>query len=273
MWASVDRWDDKCTFVISIKKENFKLFGHVLVLQNWTDNLGKDSIIFISDNKKRHLARESNTILTVVEPALQWIVAGLLSANMLAFHREHWSTSQSLCGIVHTGIVVRRHFAHVHQQCLKKCQVCIFYSCCHQIIQVPRDQRDPMTVESLLCLSIFQELLESEPLEPETAFVSKEMTRATKHPNNLFDIGNLGGLGVHCLSMRLDPIFDPKRVFAYQQKCARVAPHPTPTWKRRAKTMWTITTAHFLRMRGTKTRPARENVLVKRDPPQTPAEN
>ena len=54
---------------------------------------------------------------------------------------------------------------------------------------------------------------ESGLLEPEAAACSKEVTRATRLPNNLFNIYNLGRLGSHRLSKRLDAIFDPSRIF------------------------------------------------------------
>ena len=47
----------------------------------------------------------------------------------------------------------------------------------------------------LLCAGIFQDLVETGPPEPEAASVSKEVMRATKAPNNLFNIRNLGSLG------------------------------------------------------------------------------
>ena len=48
--------------------------------------------------------------------------------------------------------------------------------------QGPWDPRDPVAVEPLLCPCMFQDLVESGPLEPEAAFASKEVTRAAKLP-------------------------------------------------------------------------------------------
>ena len=46
----------------------------------------------------------------------------------------------------------------------------------------PWDPREPVAVEPLLCPSMFQYLAVSGLLEPEAAFVSKEVTRATRLP-------------------------------------------------------------------------------------------
>ena len=81
----------------------------------------------------------------------------------------------------------------------------------------PWDPRDPVAVEPVFCPRIFQNLVESELLEPEAAVCSKEVTRATRLPNNLFNIYNLGRLGSHRLSKRLDAIFDPSRIL-YEER-------------------------------------------------------
>ena len=69
-----------------------------------------------------------------------------------------------------------------------------------------------MAVEAVLCPSVFQDLVESGLLEAEATFVSKEVTRATRFPTTCSNLGDLGSLGGHCLSKRLDAIFDPSRV-------------------------------------------------------------
>ena len=42
-----------------------------------------------------------------------------------------------------------------------------------------------------------------------------------KAPNILFNVGNLGSLGGHCLSKRLDAIFDPCRDLLLHRTCAK----------------------------------------------------
>ena len=76
----------------------------------------------------------------------------------------------------------------------------------------PWDPRDPVAVEPLLCPSTFPDHAESGPLEPEAAFVSKEVTRATRLPTIFSIFVNICRLGSHYLSKRLDVIFDPSRV-------------------------------------------------------------
>ena len=46
----------------------------------------------------------------------------------------------------------------------------------------PWDSRDPVAVEPSQCPSMFQDLAESGPLEPEAAPVSKVVTRAKRLP-------------------------------------------------------------------------------------------
>ena len=56
-----------------------------------------------------------------------------------------------------------------------------------------------------------QDLAESKLLKQRLHFLPKRQ-REHKAPNNLFNICNLSRLGGHCLSKRLDIIFDPSRV-------------------------------------------------------------
>ena len=91
------------------------------------------------------------------------------------------------CGLVHTGIVVRRHFVIVHLRCLRKYQA-----------SVDPGPWDPGAVEPSTCSSDGQDREESETFDPEAACLDFSHT-CSVGAESLFHLCKSGREILECL--------------------------------------------------------------------------
>ena len=230
LWTSIERWDDNCTFVISITEESFKPVSQhspqtrTLLSDfpffKWFWLAGRDScfwhsrgdlisfigdtIIFISGHKVltfgscfENESGRHGTYLTMNSD-------GFITAGMLDFLTVYWSHSYFHCGIGHMGIVVRRHSVHVHLQGLRKYQVYVLCSCCLRMT-LGHGTRGTQWLQSHHCVQVNSKIL------PKKGYWNQKLHLLPKKWREPQGSQRLGG---HCLSKRLGAIFDPSRVLS-----------------------------------------------------------
>ena len=114
------------------------------------------------------------------------------------------------------GTAVRRT-VHVHVQVLRKYQVYAVYFYCYQTTLGHGTRGTQWLWSRYFVQACSKILLNQGLLEPEAAFCSKEVTRATRIPTICSIIVILVVWAATCLSKRLDAIFDPSRVL-YEER-------------------------------------------------------